>query len=54
MATTGTGSKEERRRSEEAGIHLHLTKPVDPEQPRCLLQKFQRLFWILPDPALAR
>jgi CheY-like chemotaxis protein len=32
IALTGYGSQEARKRSAEVGIHLHLTKPADPEQ----------------------
>jgi CheY-like chemotaxis protein len=38
IALTGYGSQEARRRSAEAGIDLHLTKPVDPEQLLRILQ----------------
>lgn len=34
IALTGYGRDEDRRRAEEAGFDLHLTKPVDPEQLR--------------------
>lgn len=32
IALTGYGREEDRRRSREAGIDLHLLKPVDPEE----------------------
>lgn len=32
VALTGYGQSEDRRRAMEAGFHLHLTKPIDPEQ----------------------
>jgi CheY-like chemotaxis protein len=31
VAVTGYGDETNRRRSEQAGVHLHLIKPVDPE-----------------------
>jgi signal transduction histidine kinase/DNA-binding response OmpR family regulator len=37
IALTGYGQDEDRRRSEEAGFDLHLTKPVDPEALEKLL-----------------
>jgi signal transduction histidine kinase/DNA-binding response OmpR family regulator len=37
VALTGYGQDEDRRRSEEAGFDLHLTKPVDPKQLQRLL-----------------
>jgi CheY-like chemotaxis protein len=37
IAVTGYGSEEDRRRSEEAGFHAHLTKPVDPAVLETLL-----------------
>jgi len=43
VAVTGSTSEEDRRRSEEAGIHLHLVKPVEPEQVRSLLRRFERV-----------
>jgi CheY-like chemotaxis protein len=41
VALTGHDREADRRRSDEAGIDLHLAKPVDPEQLRRLLQRFQ-------------
>jgi two-component system, OmpR family, response regulator len=41
VALTGYGREADRRRSDEAGIDLHLTKPVDPDQLRWLLPRFQ-------------
>jgi CheY-like chemotaxis protein len=41
IAVTGYGQEEDRRRSAEAGIHLHLLKPVDGEALNRLLQRFQ-------------
>jgi CheY-like chemotaxis protein len=41
VAVTGYGREEDRRRSAEAGIDLHLVKPVDPEQLCSILRRFQ-------------
>jgi len=41
IAVTGYGREEDRRLATEAGIHLHLLKPVDPEMLRAILQRFQ-------------
>jgi CheY-like chemotaxis protein len=41
IAVTGRGDEEDRRRSRRAGIHLHLTKPVDVEQLSRVLGRFQ-------------
>jgi two-component system CheB/CheR fusion protein len=41
VAITGYDREADRRRSNEAGIDLHLAKPVDPDQLRWLLQRFQ-------------
>lgn len=43
IAVTGLGRDEDRKRSEEAGIHLHLIKPVDPEELTILLRRFQKV-----------
>ena len=37
VAVTGYGQAEDRRRSEEAGINLHLVKPIDLQQLQQLL-----------------
>lgn len=42
IAITGSTSEEDRRRSEEAGIHLHLIKPVEPEAVHGLLRRIER------------
>jgi CheY-like chemotaxis protein len=42
VAITGYGEAEFRRRSDEAGIDLHLKKPVDPEKLLRLLRRFER------------
>ena len=39
IAVTGYGREEDRRRSKEAGFDLHLTKPVDPDQLKAVLQE---------------
>jgi two-component system, chemotaxis family, CheB/CheR fusion protein len=41
IAVTGYGRDVDRWRSEQAGIHLHLVKPVDPELLLSILRKFQ-------------
>jgi two-component system OmpR family response regulator len=41
VAITGHGDDEDRRRSAEAGIDLHLTKPVDAGQLQKLLSRFR-------------
>lgn len=38
VALTGYGQEEDRRRSREAGFDHHLTKPVDPEALRSILE----------------
>jgi CheY-like chemotaxis protein len=43
VAVTGYGTAADRQRSHEAGIDLHLVKPVDSEVLRQLLMKFQNL-----------
>jgi CheY-like chemotaxis protein len=43
IALTGYGRDEDRRRSAEAGIDLHLLKPADPEQLRCVLDGFKKV-----------
>jgi CheY-like chemotaxis protein len=41
VAMSGYGTEADRLRSQEAGIDLHLLKPVDPEELRKLLSRFQ-------------
>src|SRR3954463_8243901 len=41
VAVTGRGAEEDRRRSQEAGIDLHLTKPVDAAGLQWLLSRFR-------------
>jgi two-component system CheB/CheR fusion protein len=41
VAVTGYGQEEDRRRSREAGIDLHLTKPINPSQLQHLLGRFK-------------
>jgi CheY-like chemotaxis protein len=43
IALTGYGGDADRRRSEEAGIDLHLLKPVEPDELRGLLARFRQL-----------
>ena len=43
VAVTGLGQEADRRRSEEAGIDLHLVKPADPGQLLWLLNRFRRI-----------
>jgi DNA-binding response OmpR family regulator len=43
IALTGRTGEADRDRSEEAGIHLHLTKPVDPGQLLGVLDRFQEV-----------
>lgn len=43
IAVTGYGQERDLRRSADAGIDLHLTKPVDPEQLRKILARFPDL-----------
>jgi CheY-like chemotaxis protein len=50
VAITGYGGDEDRRRSEEIGIHLHLIKPVEPDALQNLLNRFQS---VLAEPALS-
>ena len=42
VAITGYGQEEDRRRSREAGMDRHLTKPVDPDTLRALLEQLLR------------
>jgi two-component system CheB/CheR fusion protein len=49
VAISGYGTEADRRRSEEAGIDLHLVKPVDPLELLKLLRRFQRI--LLPNRA---
>ena len=41
IAVTGFGREEDRRHAQEAGIDLHMVKPLDPEQLRIVLERFQ-------------
>jgi CheY-like chemotaxis protein len=43
VAVTGYGRREDRRKSAEAGIDLHLLKPADPRMLAELLERFQRV-----------
>jgi CheY-like chemotaxis protein len=48
IAVTGHAEEKDRQQSEEAGIDLHLVKPVDPGQLNKVLRRFERI--ILPMP----
>ena len=41
IAVTGYGQQEERLHAYEAGVNMHLTKPVTPEELLYLLERFQ-------------
>ena len=43
IALTGSGQPEDRRRSQEAGIDLHVLKPADPVWLARLLERFQHV-----------
>jgi CheY-like chemotaxis protein len=43
IAVTGYGQDDDRRRSAEAGIDLHLVKPVDPLELQEILRKYQSI-----------
>ncbi|OWK40344.1 response regulator [Fimbriiglobus ruber] len=43
VAVTGCGQEEDRHRSDESGIHLHLIKPVDPAVLVAVLRRFDRV-----------
>jgi CheY-like chemotaxis protein len=43
VAITGYGRDEDRKRSEEAGIDLHLVKPVNPDELLRLLRRFSQV-----------
>jgi two-component system, OmpR family, response regulator len=49
VAISGYGTEADRRRSKEAGIDLHLVKPVDPVELLKLLRRCRR--FLLPDRA---
>ena len=46
VAVTGYGQEEDHRRSEQAGIDLHLLKPVDPEPLEKLLARFKTIIGV--------
>jgi CheY-like chemotaxis protein len=46
IAVTGYGQEEDRRRSREAGIHLHLLKPVDPDELKKLLERAKTMLGV--------
>src|SRR4051812_30497298 len=43
IAVTGYGTEDARRKSREAGIDLHMLKPVDPERLMAVLERFQEI-----------
>jgi CheY-like chemotaxis protein len=43
IAVTGYGREQDRRKSKEAGIDLHLLKPADPVRLAGLLERFQKV-----------
>jgi CheY-like chemotaxis protein len=43
IAVTGYGKEEDKRRSAEEGVDLHLQKPVDPDELAAVLRRFQRV-----------
>ena len=51
IALTGYGRPVDRCRSRQAGIHLHLVKPADPEFLLRVLRRFQAI--VLPDQMLS-
>ena len=42
IAVTGHGMEDDRRQSREAGIDLHLVKPVDPDRLKCILDQCEK------------
>jgi two-component system OmpR family response regulator len=44
VAITGYGAEEDRQRSREVGIDVHITKPADPRKLLDLLSVFQKAF----------
>jgi CheY-like chemotaxis protein len=43
VALTGYGREDDRRRSQESGIDMHLVKPVDPLDLKNMLSRFDRV-----------
>lgn len=43
IAVTAFGDEDSRQKSAEAGIDLHLVKPIEPNALRSILSKFQRI-----------
>jgi CheY-like chemotaxis protein len=43
IAVTGYGKEEDKRRSAEVGVDLHLLKPVDPQELAAILRRFERV-----------
>jgi two-component system, OmpR family, response regulator len=50
IAISGYGTQADRLRSQEVGIDLHLTKPVDPEELADLLKRFEGIVIEGPEP----
>ena len=48
IAVTGYGEEKDHQQSQEAGIDLHLLKPVDPRQLTEVLRRFERVILPLP------
>jgi len=48
IAITGYGMADDRRQSREAGIDLHLVKPVDPDQLKCILGQCDKAAGVRP------
>jgi CheY-like chemotaxis protein len=48
IAVTGQAGARDRQQFEEAGIDLHLVKPVDPVQLNDVLRRFERIIFPLP------
>jgi len=51
VAVTGYGQDEDRRRSEEAGFHAHLVKPVDPATLRVVMAAARTRTAAIPEPS---
>jgi CheY-like chemotaxis protein len=45
VAVSGFGTEGDRQHSAASGIHLHLTKPVDPETLEAVLRRFQEFVY---------
>jgi len=51
VAVTGYGQDEDRKRSEEAGFHAHLVKPVDPATLRVVMAAARNRTAAIPEPS---